>query len=226
MRAAPERADLRVALAAAYLQKVRETGDPAFYTRAERRAAPALARTRATPTSLDRGGDARARAPRLPRRARAGQRARARAAGLVDVSAVLVDALVELGRYGDAERELQRWSTRKPNLAAYARVSYLRELHGDLAGAVERDAARRRRRRAGAGERRLRAARCSASSSASAGDDARGAARVPRARWSPVPGLPAARRPGSRGSTPPRAGRDADRARCRRSSSGCRCPST
>ena len=36
---------------------------------------------------------------------------------------------------------------RKPNLAGYARVSYLRELHGDLDGAVERDAPRGRRRR-------------------------------------------------------------------------------
>jgi tetratricopeptide (TPR) repeat protein len=55
---------------------------------------------------------------------------------MVDASAVLVDALVELGRYGAAERELQHMVDRKPNLAAYARVSYVRELHGDLAGAA------------------------------------------------------------------------------------------
>jgi tetratricopeptide (TPR) repeat protein len=55
---------------------------------------------------------------------------------MVDVSAVLVDAYVELGRYGDAEAELQHMVDAKPNLAAYARVSYLRELHGDLAGAA------------------------------------------------------------------------------------------
>ena len=49
---------------------------------------------------------------------------------------VRVDALVELGRYGAAERELQAMIDRKPNLAAYARVSYLRELNGDLEGAA------------------------------------------------------------------------------------------
>jgi tetratricopeptide (TPR) repeat protein len=49
---------------------------------------------------------------------------------------VRVDALVELGRYGAAERELQAMVDRKPNLAAYARVSYLRELTGDLPGAA------------------------------------------------------------------------------------------
>src|SRR5205085_11445371 len=49
---------------------------------------------------------------------------------------VRVDALVELGRYAAAARELQAMVDRKPNLAAYARVSYLRELHGDLDGAA------------------------------------------------------------------------------------------
>ncbi len=51
--------------------------------------------------------------------------------------AVLVDAKVELGRYGAAERTLQRMIDYKPSLASYARVSYFRELHGDVAGAVE-----------------------------------------------------------------------------------------
>ena len=48
----------------------------------------------------------------------------------------MVDALVELGRYGAAERALQAMVDAKPNLASYARVSYFRELHGDLDGAV------------------------------------------------------------------------------------------
>ena len=52
-------------------------------------------------------------------------------------SFVRVDALVELGRYDEAERELQAMIDRKPNLAAYARVSYVRELRGDLEGAAE-----------------------------------------------------------------------------------------
>ena len=49
---------------------------------------------------------------------------------------MVVDALVELGRYGAAERAVQRMVDAKPNLASYARVSYFRELHGDLDGAV------------------------------------------------------------------------------------------
>jgi tetratricopeptide (TPR) repeat protein len=52
-------------------------------------------------------------------------------------AAIRVDALVELGRYDAAGSELQAMIDRKPNLSGYARASYLRELHGDLAGAVE-----------------------------------------------------------------------------------------
>jgi tetratricopeptide (TPR) repeat protein len=49
---------------------------------------------------------------------------------------VLVDALVELGRYGEAERTLQRFVDLRPGLASYTRVSYFRQLHGDLGGAA------------------------------------------------------------------------------------------
>jgi tetratricopeptide (TPR) repeat protein len=49
---------------------------------------------------------------------------------------VLVDARVELGQYGAAGRTLQTMLDEKPNLSSYARVSYFRELHGDLDGAV------------------------------------------------------------------------------------------
>src|SRR5919199_1627829 len=42
VRAEPDRADVRVSLASAYLQRVRETGDPAFYSRADGVLAPVL----------------------------------------------------------------------------------------------------------------------------------------------------------------------------------------
>jgi tetratricopeptide (TPR) repeat protein len=50
---------------------------------------------------------------------------------------VIADAQIELGRYDDAARTLQRMVDLKPNLSSYARVSYFRELHGDLNGAAE-----------------------------------------------------------------------------------------
>ncbi len=41
-------------------------------------------------------------------------------------------------RYEQAGRALQQMIDLQPNLASYARVSYFRELHGDLAGATRR----------------------------------------------------------------------------------------
>jgi tetratricopeptide (TPR) repeat protein len=63
------------------------------------------------------------------------QTARRREPGVLRSYSVLVDAQIELGRYDEAGRSLQRMVDLRPNLASYARVSFFRELHGDLAGA-------------------------------------------------------------------------------------------
>ena len=49
--------------------------------------------------------------------------------------AVSGDALTELGRYGEAIDILQEMVDLRPSMSAYARVSYARELHGDVSGA-------------------------------------------------------------------------------------------
>lgn len=49
----------------------------------------------------------------------------------------LGDAWLELGDYDKAFAAFERMVRRRPNAASYARVSYARELQGDLAGAVE-----------------------------------------------------------------------------------------
>src|SRR4051794_37356284 len=126
-----------VLLGNSYLQKVRDTGDAAYYTRAEgifERARSIDPRYSAVYTGLGtlalsrhdfRGGLAY------------GLKARALAPDVVRPLGVIVDAQVELGRYDDAARTLQRMVDLKPNLASYSRVSYFRELHGDLNGAVD-----------------------------------------------------------------------------------------
>jgi tetratricopeptide (TPR) repeat protein len=50
---------------------------------------------------------------------------------------VILDAQVELGRYDDAAKTAQRMIDLRPGLASFARVSYLRELYGDLPGALQ-----------------------------------------------------------------------------------------
>jgi tetratricopeptide (TPR) repeat protein len=135
VRARPRTVEGYTFLAGAYAQKVRETGDASFYLRADGVLRRALALDPADAGALtERGALALSRHD-----FRAGlrdARAARRLAPEVDKPfGVLVDSLVELGRYGAAGRALQEMVDRKPDLAAYARVSYFRELHGDLAGA-------------------------------------------------------------------------------------------
>lgn len=65
-----------------------------------------------------------------------GDRAVATSPFNAEARAVRVDALVELGRYDDAATALQELLDLRPGLAALTRVSYLRQLRGDLDGAL------------------------------------------------------------------------------------------
>jgi tetratricopeptide (TPR) repeat protein len=53
------------------------------------------------------------------------------------VFGVLVDAHVELGEYDMAVEMADRMMAIRPDLRSYSRVSYLREIHGDVPGAIE-----------------------------------------------------------------------------------------
>ena len=50
---------------------------------------------------------------------------------------VIGDALIELGEYDEASEAIDTMAALRPNAAAYARVSYARELRGDLDGALQ-----------------------------------------------------------------------------------------
>ena len=52
-----------------------------------------------------------------------------------DALSILIDASVELGHYDDAAAHVAELLERRPGSAALSRLSYLRELHGDLEGA-------------------------------------------------------------------------------------------
>jgi tetratricopeptide (TPR) repeat protein len=49
----------------------------------------------------------------------------------------MTDALVELGDYPAAVEAAQRMVDLRPDAASYSRISYLRQLHGDVQGAVD-----------------------------------------------------------------------------------------
>ena len=50
---------------------------------------------------------------------------------------ILVDANVELGNYEEAIANSDKMQVLKPSLESYSRASYLREIYGDYAGAIE-----------------------------------------------------------------------------------------
>ena len=123
-------------LGAAYLQKVRENGDAAFYPKAQdafRRAARRDPKDLAA--AIGQGTLALARHD-FREALMLARRARRLAPEAASPFPVLVDALMELGRYDEAGAALQEFVDRKPGLPAYARVSYFRELRGDLPGAL------------------------------------------------------------------------------------------
>ncbi len=121
----------------AYYQRARETGDPTYYSRAEESFNAALRRDpNDLGATIGKGTLALARHD-FEAGLGLAQRARRLAPDLVRPYTLLADAQIELGRYGPAARSLERMATRKPTLATYSRISYYRELDGDLAGAVE-----------------------------------------------------------------------------------------
>lgn len=53
------------------------------------------------------------------------------------VYGLITDAAVETGAYDAAVQSLDKMVSIRPDLRSYSRISYLREIHGDLPGAIE-----------------------------------------------------------------------------------------
>jgi tetratricopeptide (TPR) repeat protein len=130
-------AGVLAALGEAYLQRARETGDPGLYSRADRSFDAALRRDARNVDAVLGAATLAGLRHDFAEQLRRGRQAGQLVPGLVSPLPEIADAQIELGRYGAAERTLQRLLDAKPNLTSYSRVSYLRELTGDLPGAVE-----------------------------------------------------------------------------------------
>lgn len=129
-------ADAYANLGQAYLQKVRETGDPTYYPKAQGVLDTALARDSHNIGALSGLGALALARHQFRLGLQYGLQAHRTAPQVLQPYFVIVDAQVELGRYRDAGNTLQRLIDLRPTLASYARVSYFRELHGDLPGAI------------------------------------------------------------------------------------------
>jgi tetratricopeptide (TPR) repeat protein len=133
----PEDFSSYVDLANAYLQKVRETGDPSLYTKAEdlldraEKIEPHNPELFATRGILALARHDFARALEFGERALALNPESARYYGIVG------DAQIELGRYDEAIASYQKMIDLRPDFSSYSRVAHARELYGDPEGAIQ-----------------------------------------------------------------------------------------
>jgi len=137
LASAPSDPRLMAGLASAYLLRVRETYDPSLYARAAELLDRAVALAPMDPDVAITSGNLALSRHDFTTALRWGLVAQAAAPARPAAYGVLTDAYVELGRYPEAVVAAQRMVDLRPDLASYSRVSYLRELHGDLAGAID-----------------------------------------------------------------------------------------
>lgn len=132
----PDDAESQRDLGIALLQRVRETADPSLYAPAAaaldaaQRLAPDDARVLVGIGGLQLGKHEFAKALLT------GRKAAELSPTLASARAVIVDALVELGRYDEADVEAGEMLGLSTDLSTLARVSYLAELRGKLEAAL------------------------------------------------------------------------------------------
>ncbi len=123
-------------LGLAYLVKTRETNDPTYYSQAEAafkkalEIAPGDYNALAGTGSLDLSRHLFSDALEWGKKAKAARPSNSFAYG------VMGDAYNELGQYEDAVKSIQQMVDLRPDQTSYSRVSYERELHGDVPGAI------------------------------------------------------------------------------------------
>ena len=126
-----------VQLADTYLQKVRETGDPSFYTKADAALQRALELDPNSASAMRVMGALLLSRHRFQDALEWAERSLKLDGHDANTYGVLGDAQLELGLYDKAFESFQAMVDLKPNLDSYARVSYARELVGDIDGSIE-----------------------------------------------------------------------------------------
>ena len=133
----PGRAEGYNQLAAAYMQKARETSDFSFNAQASDAIKQSLAIETDNYDALKLRAKLELTYHRFADALETTRRAQTFRNDDHDVWGQVTDALVELGDYKGAVEAAQKMVDLRPDSSAYARVSYLRSLHGDTDGAIE-----------------------------------------------------------------------------------------
>jgi tetratricopeptide (TPR) repeat protein len=149
LRNNPNDAEARVKLAELFMQEARVTGEhPHYYPAALQMLEPVISQystlTNLNPGEKDLYFRALSHKASVQLSLHNFDQARQTAEAAIAINpynayiyGCLVDAQVELGQYEQAVATCDKMVSIRPDLRSYARVSYLRELHGDMPGAIE-----------------------------------------------------------------------------------------
>ena len=124
-------------LGLAYLQKARETGDPTYYQKTEEALDKALSFQSDDYVSISAKGALSLARHEFVSALEWGERAKKINPDRTYAYGVIADAQIELGRYPEAVETLQTMVDLRPDMSSFSRISYIRELHGDIPGALD-----------------------------------------------------------------------------------------
>jgi tetratricopeptide (TPR) repeat protein len=137
VRENPKDFDSHINLANAYLQKVRETGDPTLYTKTEDLLGEAQKLDDHSPELFATRGRLALARHDFAAALQNGTRALALDPESASYHGIVGDAQIELGMYDDAINSYQEMVDRRPDFDSFSRVAYARELYGDPEGSIE-----------------------------------------------------------------------------------------
>jgi len=120
-----------------YLQKARETGDPTYYQKTEDALNKALSFQPDDYASVSASGALALARHQFHAALELGEKARQINPDRAYAYGVIADAQTELGQYSEAVETLQAMVNLRPDMSSYSRISYIRELHGDIDGALD-----------------------------------------------------------------------------------------
>jgi tetratricopeptide (TPR) repeat protein len=133
----PQSLPIRNRLAWAYIQKGRETGDVAYFTRAERLLEKSLGAAGTNGEALGLRAWVALFKHEFKEAVVWGEKARAAQPKVSFHYGILSDASLEMGDYPKAIEAAQTMVDLNPDQGSYSRAAHLRSLHGDPEGAIE-----------------------------------------------------------------------------------------
>jgi tetratricopeptide (TPR) repeat protein len=137
VRRLPKSVDAYTELSAAFMRKARETGDSSYYVRAQAAGQKGLELEPENYAALRQLAWIYNGLHEFQKSLAIAEKARDKEPQDPWNYGMIGDALIELGQYERAAAAIQKMVDLRPDTASYSRAAYLRELYGDLEGAIQ-----------------------------------------------------------------------------------------